>query len=68
MYIVLNNDPEANRCSLPVPFAPIFNVDTFELIEIQRLPLGADTELDADTQPWDPAKPLEYSVSLLGDA
>lgn len=67
MYIVLNDNPEANHYSLLAPFAPIFNVDTFELIEIQRLPLGVHAELDADTQPWDPVKPVEYSASLLGD-
>ena len=68
MYIVLNDDPEANHYSLPAPFAPIFNVDTSELIEVQRLPLGVDAELNTDTQPWDPVKPVEYSTSLLDDA
>ncbi|OJJ86142.1 uncharacterized protein ASPGLDRAFT_34040 [Aspergillus glaucus CBS 516.65] len=62
------DDPEANHYSLPAPFAPIFNVDTSELIEVQRLPLGVDAKLNTDTQPWDPVKPVEYSTSLLGDA
>ena len=68
MYIVLKDDPEANHYSLPVPFAPIFDVGTFELLEIQRLPLGTDAQVHADTQPWDPVKPVEYSSSLLGDS
>ena len=31
MYIVLNEDDEANHYSLPVPFSPVFNAHTLEL-------------------------------------
>ncbi|KGO56660.1 Copper amine oxidase, N2-terminal [Penicillium expansum] len=67
MYIVLNDDPEANHYSLPAPFAPIFDVDTWELLEIQKLPLGVGPELEVDTQPWNPVKAVEYSKTLLGN-
>lgn len=66
MYIVLNDDPQANHYSTPAPFAPIFDVETYELVEIQRLPLGVGPELEDDTQPWVPVKPVEYSETLLG--
>lgn len=68
MYIVLKDNPEVNHYSLPVPFAPIFDVGTFELLEIQGLPLGTNAQVHADTQPWDPVKPVKYSSSLLGDS
>ena len=66
MYIVLKDDPQANHYSIPAPFAPIFDVETFELVEIQRLPLGVGPELENDTQPWVAIKPVEYSETLLG--
>ncbi|OJJ33634.1 hypothetical protein ASPWEDRAFT_173073 [Aspergillus wentii DTO 134E9] len=58
--------PEANHYSLPAPFAPIFDANTLELIQIDRLPLGTGPDVESDTQPWEPAKPVEYSESLLG--
>jgi primary-amine oxidase len=32
MYIVLNDDPEANHYSLPAPFSPVFDAITKELL------------------------------------
>ncbi|PLB46237.1 hypothetical protein P170DRAFT_467339 [Aspergillus steynii IBT 23096] len=66
MYIVLNDDPEANHYSLPASFAPIFDAHTLELLEIERLPLGAGPQVASETQPWEPAEPVEYSQTLLG--
>ncbi|KAJ0422831.1 copper amine oxidase [Aspergillus carlsbadensis] len=66
MYLALNDDPEANHYSIPLPFAPIFDAHTFELVELQRLPTGATDELDEETQPWDPTSAVEYSADLLG--
>jgi primary-amine oxidase len=66
MYIVLNDDPEANHYSLPTPFSPVFDAHTLELLWIDRLALGSDAETN-ETQPWDPVKPVEYSASVLGD-
>lgn len=67
MYIVLNDDPEANHYSLPAPFAPIFDAHTLELVAMERLPLGKGTDLDETTQPWQPRKAVEYSAKVLGD-
>ncbi|RAL07883.1 amine oxidase catalytic domain-containing protein [Aspergillus homomorphus CBS 101889] len=66
MYIVLNDDPEANPYSIPVAFAPIFDAHTAELVEVEKLPRGVGTELDPDTMPWGAVAPVEYSERLLG--
>ncbi|GAP85724.2 putative primary-amine oxidase [Rosellinia necatrix] len=66
MYIALNDDDQANHYSLPLPLAPIFDAHTLELVELQRLPMGTDNELDPETRPWDPAEPVEYSADIMG--
>ncbi|KIL86468.1 primary-amine oxidase [Fusarium avenaceum] len=66
MYVALNDDPEANHYSLPIPLAPIFDAHTLELVELQRLPMGTGDELDPETQPWEPVKPVEYSANIMG--
>jgi primary-amine oxidase len=66
MYLALNDDPEANHYSIPLPFAPIFDAHTLELVDLQRLPTGATDELDEETQPWDPTAAVEYSADLMG--
>ncbi|KAE8152064.1 copper amine oxidase [Aspergillus avenaceus] len=66
MYLVLNDDPEANHYSIPLPFAPIFDAHTLELLEIEKLALGNGHERDAETRPWDPVEPVDYSSGLLG--
>ncbi|KAF2168990.1 hypothetical protein M409DRAFT_36280 [Zasmidium cellare ATCC 36951] len=65
MYAILNDDPEANHYSLPLPFAPIFDAHTLELVNFERLPEGEGKEIDAETQPWTPKEPVEYSERLL---
>ncbi|KAK0373077.1 primary-amine oxidase [Colletotrichum limetticola] len=66
MYLALNDDDEANHYSIPLPLAPIFDAQTLELVELQKLPLGIDDEIDDETQPWVPVKPVEYSANILG--
>lgn len=66
VYIVLNDDPEANHYSLPAPFSPVFDAITKELLWIDHLPLNADKNPDTEVQPWDPVQPVEYSATLLG--
>lgn len=66
MYIVLNDDEEANHYSLPAPFAPVFDAHTLELQWIDRLPL-TETGSTSDTAPWDAVKPVEYSAAILGE-
>lgn len=66
MYLALNDDDEANHYSIPLPLAPIFDAQTCELVELQKLPLGIDAEIDDETQPWLPVKPVEYSANILG--
>ncbi|KAF4539437.1 uncharacterized protein LTHEOB_10100 [Lasiodiplodia theobromae] len=67
MYIALNDDPEANYYSIPAPLAPVFDAHTLELVRIEKLPLGDGKEVDDETQPWQPVKPVEYSARLLGE-
>jgi primary-amine oxidase len=66
MYIVLNDDPEANHYSLPAPFSPVFDAHTLELLWIDQLPLGTGKEIN-ETQPWNPVKPIEYASGVLGE-
>lgn len=66
MYIALNDDPEANHYSLPLPLAPIFDAHTLELVHLEKLPMGVDANVDEETKPWTPVKPVEYSAKLLG--
>ncbi|KPM37240.1 Copper amine oxidase 1 [Neonectria ditissima] len=68
MYAALSDDDEANHYSLPLPLAPVFDAHTLELVDLQRLPMGTNDALDAETQPWDPVQPVEYSANILGDA
>ncbi|KAF2491702.1 copper amine oxidase [Lophium mytilinum] len=66
VYIVLNDDPEANHYSLPAPFSPVFDAITKELLWIDHLPLGDGTEAET-TRPWEPVNAVEYSANLLKD-
>lgn len=66
MYAAMSDDPEANHYSIPLPLAPIFDAYTMELVYLEKLPMGVDAELDAETQPWTPVKPVEYSANILG--
>ena len=62
----MNDHPEANHYSIPLPLAPIFDAHTMELVHLEKLPMGVDAKLDSETQPWTPVKPVEYSDDLLG--
>lgn len=65
MYIVLNDDPEANHYSLPIPFSPIFDGRTLELFWIDHLLFDTGTET-TETQPWITTHQVEYSQRILG--
>ncbi|SPO06756.1 related to copper amine oxidase [Cephalotrichum gorgonifer] len=67
MYAAMDDHPEANHYSIPLPLAPIFDAHTMELVQLEKLPMGVGAELDAETQPWTPVKPVEYSADLLGE-
>ncbi|KAL2288761.1 hypothetical protein FJTKL_03428 [Diaporthe vaccinii] len=58
--------PPGDHYSIPLPLAPIFDVHTLELVHLEKLPMGLDAEVDEETQPWTPVKPVEYSAELLG--
>lgn len=66
MYATMNDDPQANHYSIPLPLAPIFDAHTLELVDLQRLPMGETEELDPETQPWDPVEAVEYSADVMG--
>ena len=66
VYIILNNDPEANHYSLPAPFSPVFDATSMELQWIDYLPMGPENEADHDVQPWNPVSAVEYSARVLG--
>lgn len=63
----MNDDPQANHYSIPLPIAPIIDAFSLELVDLQRLPMGTDATLDAETQPWDPVEPVEYSADVMGE-
>ncbi|KAL4780906.1 copper amine oxidase [Aspergillus varians] len=65
MYIVLNDDPEANHYSLPAPFSPVFDAITKELVAMEYLPTG-ETNARSETQPWIPVEPVEYAETIMG--
>lgn len=65
MYIVLNDDPEANHYSLPVPFSPVFDAWSLELQWIDFLPTSEGIHGE-ETQPWKPVPAIEYSANILG--
>ncbi|KAH6989510.1 copper amine oxidase [Ilyonectria sp. MPI-CAGE-AT-0026] len=67
MYAAMSEDGEANHYSIPLPLAPIFDAHTLELVDLQRLPMGTNDLLDAETQPWDPVEPVEYSANIMGE-
>lgn len=65
MYIVLNDDPEANHYSLPAPFSPVFDAVTKELVAMEYLPMGEGANA-AETRPWNPVPAVEYAETLMG--
>ncbi|KAF7548705.1 hypothetical protein G7Z17_g6883 [Cylindrodendrum hubeiense] len=67
MYVAMSEDGEANHYSIPLPLAPIFDAHTLELVDLQKLPMGTNDILDAETQPWEPAEPVEYSANIMGE-
>lgn len=64
MYAAMSDDFEANHYSIPLPFSPVFDSNTKELVRIDHLPLGSNDDR-VDTQEWIPRKAVEYSSALL---
>ncbi|KAG2412590.1 hypothetical protein HFD88_010147 [Aspergillus terreus] len=64
MYMVAVDHPENNHYSLPCKFCPVFDGHTRELVRIDYLPHGADTQT-TETQPWKPVKAIQYAHDLL---
>lgn len=58
-YAAMNDDPQANHYSIPLPLEPIFDSHTLELFHLEKLPLGTDPTLDNPTQRWEPAQEVE---------
>lgn len=67
MYIVLNDDPEANHYSLPAPFSPVFDAISKELLWIDYLPTGSSNSGSTETQAWEAVPAVEYSANVLGE-
>ncbi|EGE82555.1 primary-amine oxidase [Blastomyces dermatitidis ATCC 18188] len=66
MYIAETNHAQANHYSLPLPFSPVFDCLTQELVRIDRLPTGTDHST-GQTSPWKPVKAVEYAHDLLNE-
>ncbi|KAJ6131339.1 Copper amine oxidase N2-terminal [Penicillium sp. IBT 18751x] len=66
MYIVASDHPQDNLYSLPCKFSPIFDGITHELVRMDYLPGGADSQT-TDTQPWKPVKAVQYAQELLDE-
>ncbi|RMD42871.1 hypothetical protein DV735_g2295, partial [Chaetothyriales sp. CBS 134920] len=39
------SDPDSNYYAFPLPFSPVFNASTFELVRIDQVPTGADNTI-----------------------
>ncbi|KAL2807864.1 copper amine oxidase [Aspergillus granulosus] len=64
MYIVTVDHPENNHYSTPCKFSPVFDGHTRELVRMDYLPGGADTQT-VETQPWKPVETIQYAHDLL---
>ncbi|KAL2828758.1 copper amine oxidase [Aspergillus cavernicola] len=66
MYIITVDHPENNHYSIPCKFSPVFDGHTHELVRMDYLPGGADTQT-VETQPWKPVKTIQYAHGLLDE-
>ena len=66
MYIMSVDHPENNHYSIPCKFSPVFDGHTRELVRMDYLPGGSDTQT-AETQPWKPVKTIQYAHELLDE-
>ncbi|KKK18139.1 hypothetical protein P175DRAFT_0441910 [Aspergillus ochraceoroseus IBT 24754] len=65
MYVVAVDHPQNNHYSTPLKFSPVFHGHTHELVRMDYLPGGADTQT-TETQPWKPVETIQYAHDLLG--
>ncbi|EER45636.1 copper amine oxidase [Histoplasma capsulatum H143] len=66
MYMAETNHAQANHYSLPLPFSPVFDCLTHELVRMDYLPTGTDHST-TETSPWKPVKAVEYAHDLLDE-
>ncbi|QSS64148.1 copper amine oxidase [Histoplasma capsulatum] len=66
MYMAETNHAQANHYSLPLPFSPVFDCLTHELVRMDYLPTGTDHST-TETSPWKPVKAVEYAHDLLNE-
>jgi len=67
-YFYLKVDhPDANHYSIPLCFAPVFELLTHKFVRMDFLPAGYD-EKTISTQPWKEVPAVEYHPDLNGEA
>jgi primary-amine oxidase len=66
MYIVAVDHPQNNQYSIPCKFSPVFDGITHELVRMDYLPGGADSQT-TDTQPWKQVPAVQYAHELLDE-
>ncbi|PYI03104.1 copper amine oxidase [Aspergillus sclerotiicarbonarius CBS 121057] len=64
MYIIATDHPQNNHYSVPCKFSPVFDIIKRELVRIDYLPSGTDTQT-TETQPWKPVETIQYAHDLL---
>lgn len=66
MYIVAVDHPQHNQYSLPCKFSPVIDGISRQLVRIDYLPDGADTQ-STETRPWKPIQAIQYAHELLDE-
>jgi primary-amine oxidase len=66
MYIVVVDHPQNNQYSIPCKFSPVFDGITHELVRMDYLPGGADSQT-TETQPWKQVPAVQYAHELLDE-
>ncbi|KAH3673165.1 hypothetical protein WICMUC_003849 [Wickerhamomyces mucosus] len=62
-YVVFSDHPEANHYANPLPFSPVLDGETFELLWISKLPLEEGfADQDAETQPVENFLSNDYHI------
>ncbi|KAH3371209.1 hypothetical protein KXV52_001456 [Aspergillus fumigatus] len=64
MYVVTTDHPQNNHYSTPCKFSPVFDALTRELVRMDYLPGGVDTQV-SETQPWKTVETIQYAHDLL---
>ncbi|KAJ5888616.1 Copper amine oxidase N2-terminal [Penicillium taxi] len=64
MYIVATDHAQSNQYSLPCKFSPVFDGIARDLVRVDYLPGGIDSQT-IETQPWKPVAAVQYAHDLL---